>query len=938
MNIFRVSFYLSFLSALSLSPFLFGQERDISTIRGKLVTEELNPASEIQVTIPSLKLLTTTDDEGRFGFSPVPYGTYKLFIISGSRKTDSIKIIAGKDLVDLGTITVGIADKVESEFRLPQIEIDDAMMSQEDDPGSSQDISGLLNASRDPFLNASGFIFSAYNFNKRGYDRSQEELQINGITLNDIGTGNLFFGQVSGLNDVLKGKTFSYGLAASDYGFGSINGLTYIDATAAAQRRQTKIGYALSNRTYRNRIMLTHSSGLSKTRWSYALSYSKRWAREGYIPGTFYDGHSFYAAISKQVNSRHSIHFTTLGSMSNNGTSSPGYKEAYDLAGSNYYNPNWGYQDGKKRNARVHKAFQPIAILNYRFSPNDNLEWNVSLANQTGRNSRSGLDWYNAADPRPDYYRYLPSYYLNSDPSDLIAADSVRAGFISDHQVKWDELYQANQLNMQAIPNPDGSAGPDSGLRSLYVLGSDVEESKKWMFNTNIRKTMNDHITLYTGFSFIRQQSEYYKEMEDLLGGNYFVNVNSFTEMNFNGVSTLSDYDINHPNALIRVGDKYAYDYLVRFQKIQFWGQANFTFKKADLFIAANYGSVSFQREGLFRNGLFALGNDSYGKSEVQKFATYGLKGGVTYKINGRNYLFANGLHSAESPDLNNVYFSARIRNAVAENSVTQKLYSVEGGYLHRSPLLNARAVGYATDIGDAVETQRFFYNGTGSSNSNVAYVLQGVNMRFTGMEVAADYKINSSFSVSVIAALGQAFYTSNPKATINNENFVDSVVQTEKIYIRNYYLGVGPQTATTFGVSYKGKDYWWANLNLNYFDRNYIRLAATRHTEQVMDLVEPGSDKWHELMDQEKLPSAYTVDISLSKSLLLSKMNSRIRKNTFLFLNLGISNLLDNLSVINYGMENARFDYTNAVVNKFPPKYSYGRGRNFYAAVSLRF
>lgn len=49
--------------------------------------------------------------------------------------------------------------------------------------------------------------------------------------------------------------------------------------------------------------------------WAVSLSYSRRWADEGYVKGTFYDGHSYFLSVEKIINSKHSLSLTGFGAM-----------------------------------------------------------------------------------------------------------------------------------------------------------------------------------------------------------------------------------------------------------------------------------------------------------------------------------------------------------------------------------------------------------------------------------------------------------------------------------------------------------------------------------------------------------------------------------------------------------------------------------------------
>ena len=910
-------------------------------VKGRLLNKQtLQPANDVQVTIPYLKMLTVSDGEGSFTFSRVPFGNYMVVVGGTTYVNDTFRVLVNEKVVELKEFTINPSESAAAQATqlIPTIALEEGDLSSDDDGVKASSVSSVLTGSRDPFLNTAGFVLGQYRFRTRGYDNSATEVQINGVPMNDIETGDAYWSQWGGLNDVFKSRNQTYGLKPSEYAYGGVGGSTYFDATAANQRKQTRVSYSLTNRQYRDRIMLTHNTGLMKNGWAFSLSASKRWAKEGYVEGTSYDGYSYYAAASKRFNSKHTLNLTAFGAPVTRGKTGPSYQEAYDLAGSNFYNPDWGYQNGEKRNSRVANNFQPVFILNHDFTPSDKFRLNTAVAYQFGKNKNSNIDWYNAPDPRPDYYKSLPSNYQFSNPAEPFNAILNQIAFEKNTQINWDELYQANYLNRTAMPNANGVYAGDSGRRSVYVLSNDVDDIKKVTFNTNYTYVLNEHVTVNGGLSYINQRTESYRQLDDLLGGDFFLNVNSFSERNFGLGSAYTQNDVNHPNQVIRVGDKYYYDYIVRFQKAVLWQQLNFTYNKVDFFVAGNAGFNSFQREGLMRNGIYADGNESYGKGVKQQFSIYGLKGGLTYKLNGRNYLFANASLASDAPSVDNTYFASRVRNTTVDNPEEQMTYSFEGGYLMRSPKINARVVGYVTDVKSEAKVQRFYYTGSGGANNFVDYLLQNMDTRFIGTELALEYKINSNFTASGVAALGQAFYTNNPKVTIRQENSFDTSVVAVDVYTKGHYLAVGPQSVYSLGLNYRSKNYWYVGVNSSYLDRAYVDIAATRRTTDATDLLTPGSPEWNAIVDQERLPSAFTLDLTAGKSFLLSKYLKSIPRNTFLYINVGVSNLLDNQNIRTGGFENLRYDYTGRVTDKYASKYFYAYGRNFFINLSLKF
>ena len=229
--------------------------------------------------------------------------------------------------------------------------------------GSAQNISSQLGAGRDPFLNAATFKFGAVRFRIRGYDADQFNTFINGAPMENLDNGFTPFGQWGGLNDVLRNRESTAGLKSTTFGYGDLGGLTNFDTRASHQRKQTSINYASSNRNYNNRIMLTHSTGLNSKGWAFSFSGSRRWATEGYSDGTYYDGWSFYLGVDKRFNDRHLLSFVAFGTPTENGRQGSSVNEMLKLADDVFYNPNWGYQNGKKRNAKQIPMFDGVEYL-----------------------------------------------------------------------------------------------------------------------------------------------------------------------------------------------------------------------------------------------------------------------------------------------------------------------------------------------------------------------------------------------------------------------------------------------------------------------------------------------------------------------------------------------------------------------------------------------
>ena len=287
----------------------------------------------------------------------------------------------------------------------------------DDNSGSDANISGLLQSSRDVFAGTAGFNFSTARFKIRGYESDKTMILINGIPMNDLESGFGTWYKWGGLNDVTRYSETKNWISENPYHFGGIGGYSNINAKASDVRKGHRISYAATNRAYSHRPMYTYGTGMQANGWAFAFSTSARYSNEGYIDGTFYEAFSYYLSAEKQFNKSHNLNLTIIGAPSRTGRGNISVLETYELSGYPYYNSNWGYQtlaDGSqiKRNSRTTDSHMPIIALSHDWKINEKSGLKSSIYTNFGKYGQTALNWYDAKDPRPDYYKYLPSYYL----------------------------------------------------------------------------------------------------------------------------------------------------------------------------------------------------------------------------------------------------------------------------------------------------------------------------------------------------------------------------------------------------------------------------------------------------------------------------------------------------------------------------------------------
>ena len=349
--------------------------------------------------------------------------------------------------------------------------------------------------------------------------------------------------------------------------------------------------------------------------------------------------------------------------------------------------------------------------------------------------------------------------------------------------------------------------------------------------------------------------------------------------------------DANNPNNVVREGDVFGYNYDENIRNGSLWVQSQTNLRKFSLFIGGEVGLNQFWRTGNMLNPR--LPDDSYGNSPKNSFYTYGIKGGATYKINGRNYLYANGFAGTKAPQFRDIYLSPRNRHAVAPNADVYSLQGVEGGFLHRAPQMRARLTGYLTDFKGEFEARTYFAPTAGEF---ATLVLSGIDRRHMGVEVAFEYKPVPQWVFSGAANLGYYHYTNRPLMTFTPDNKDYATFDSISLYQDNFLVPRTPQTAATFAIKYEGRRFWFASLSFNWRDDFWYSYDGLRRRAEAVLSLEPGSPIWNTIVNQTKAPEAYTLDFFGGKSWKIDQV--------FLYLNVGVNNILDNKNIIVSGRE----------------------------------
>ena len=895
-----------------------------NVIRGIIIDNNSEkPLSEVLISIKNTIFTTKTDLNGAFHIKALSKGNYILEIKFNGFETQNLPLELSNNTIDLGVIL--LFKDFTDELDLSIITISDDELN--NDASAADNISGLLQASKDIFLRTAAFEFSSSFFKVKGLDSGNGKVLINGIQMNKVYDGRAQWSNWGGLNDVLRNQELSNGLAASNVTFGGILGATNMNTRASLQRPGTRLSYSSSNRSYAHRAMATHTTGISKNGWAMTFSASRRAGTEGFNDGTSYNAYSVFTSIEKKINNNHSINFTGIFTPNRRGKSSPNTQEVFDLKGIEY-NEYWGDLNGRKLNSRIKEVAEPIVMLNHywAFSEKATLQTNASY--QFGKIGNSRLDFNGGANPSPTYYQTLPSYFLREN--DLAGAYTAQENFVNKGQLDWQRIFDANTTNANV------------GLNNAYVLYEDRNDDELITVNTIYNLDVNNHIAINGKVEYKRLCSHNFAEVIDLLGGSGYLDINNFADS-----EAQMQNDVLNPNRIVGVGDAFRYNFNLSSDLINAFLQAQFKYSKIDFFGAIIVSQVTNQREGLYKNGRFE--NNSLGASEKINFTNYGAKAGATYKINGRNLIDVNVAYVTQAPTLRNSFSNSRENNNIVDNLQSEKVFSADASYIRRSPIITARATAYYTSIQDATEISFYFGDGVGGDNTAfVQEIVTGIAKRQLGLELGLEAQVTSTIKLKGAAAIGSFVYANNPNlyltSDVTNEGVFDEKGRSGNYIsnLKNYKIAAGPHQAYSAGFEYRDPNYWWIGATVNFFNNTYVDIAPlTRSRNFYSDadgLTFPNYniESASQLLQQEKFDAYKVVNLVGGKSW---KINGY-----YISVFATLNNLL-NTAYKSGGFEQGRNSNYNELsadkaLNKalFGNKYWYGRGTTYFLNLNFSF
>lgn len=743
----------------------------------------------------------------------------------------------------------------------------------------------MLSAYGDFYSQASDFSLSFLRFRPRGYQ--WRSAQWNGVEMDNWWNSTIPWSAMGTLSSI--GVNFTdRGLAfAEKEGVGTISGLERFSTIPSDLRIGGRATTSISNRTYSYRATAGYN-GQSRG-WGFAFEATKRGGQSIAIDGVYADSYNFFASISKTT-TRHSIILTALYAPSERGVQSASTAEAFELK-STLYNPSWGWQGRWQRSSRVRQNREPMVMVNHDWKITDRLNLRSSLFLRTGYEKYSALGWQNAPNPLPDYYRYMPSFQDDPLTEEMVSQ-------------QWRENDDVSQINFQNLFNINGYNTPSA----RYVLEDRVRQGTLITAQTALSGRY-----LQAGAAVTVAQNCNFKEMVDLLGGQYWRDIDAYLEQD-DDLKEQTENNLQNPNRKIGVGDRFGYDYSMRMVRVRAW--IGHDYRLNDSWMVRAGGQITlleYQREGYYEKQNFP-GAASLGRSQVANKADLMFKASAEYHLGGRFAARFSAAYQSLSPRVDVLFLAPEYRNALTPDLKNQQITAFEISADYRFTNLRLNGVIYYTLSNNGSQLTDFYDD---IDHLYTHYLIQDIEQRHLGFEASAEIDLSEQFTLQLACALGDNRYTSNPRGRQWAESNARELRSDETIYYRDLHSGISPSTVGVVSINYRIKG-WNLRLAANGFDDNYIRLSPLRRTDRGGVASSIG---------QEKLSGGVTFDLFAGKTLYFTDRQS-------LGVYMGVNNLLNNTTIKTMGYESSRMRNSEPMASR----YYYGLGLNGFMTVTYRF
>lgn len=761
-----------------------------ATYKGKIVDAATNePLIGATVTIKNAASGTVTDVDGLFEINvKTPKATLVFSYVGYNERTKDVK---GKGIIDLGEISLEqnaigldeisvIASIIKNDRQTP-IPISNVKLVTIEEKISNLEFPELLKSTPSVYVTRESGGYGDSRINMRGFDSSNLGILINGVPINGMENGKVYWSNWSGLSDVSQFIQVQRGLGASALGLSSVGGTMNMVTKSTEAKRGGSAYAGIGNDGFR-KYSVSVSTGLMDNGWAVTLMGALN-TGDGYVKGTNYEGWTYFGNISKIINEHHKLSLTAFGAPQWHNQRSTmhtieDYKNSPD---GGRFNNGYGYINGEIVGSGYGYNYyhKPQVSLNHYWTINDKSSLSTSLyaSIATGGGRRV----------RGNHSEWLTIDYNTGRPQE-------GAMMTNDGLIDYESAMAEN-------------AASENGSQVIFTNA--INDHKWYGVLSSYKNHITDNFTITGGIDGRYYKGYHAEVISDLLGGEYYV--------------PSKPLDFNTPNQILKVGDKVQYYSIGEIVWAGLFAQAEYSTDKWSAFVSASLTEESYRYHDKGGKPI-----DGKKVSDFQNFLPWSVKGGFNYKFTKNHNIFVNAGYFTRAPFFNTVFPDNTI--VANEGAPYEKVMTYELGYGFSTEKINISLNGYYTKWLDKSLRKK-----VGQESANIT----GLDAIHAGIELEATYKPLRNLEFKGMFSWGDWKWADDVHFTLYDE--YGSPLGTYNAYVKDVHVGNSAQMTAALSGSWEIFKGLKLNVDYTFAGKNYADFDPSNRTEKK----DAGVDAW---------------------------------------------------------------------------------------------
>ncbi|WP_369617842.1 TonB-dependent receptor [Flavobacterium sp. CFS9] len=855
-----------------------------------MITDGVGSLPGANVVIKGSTVATSTDFDGKFTLNATTSTGEIVISFLGYENLTLRFSVKNGETTNLGTIVLTSNSNELSEIvvkstivdiakdRKTPVAVSTIKAAEIQEKLGTQEFPEILRNTPSVYATKAGGGFGDSRINIRGFNQNNIAVMINGMPVNDMENGSVYWSNWSGLSEVASAIQVQRGLGASKLVTPSVGGTINIVTKAADRKEGGSFSSGFGNgRNFK--VQGSYSTGKLDNGLSASILLSQTMG-DGYVNGTQFEGSNYYVALGYGSKSgKHDFQLTVTGAPQwHNQRSTVPTIATYQKYGINgdpniRYNADAGYLNGEEYNIRKNYYHKPVASFNWDYKINETTKLSTVLYASMGRGAGAGATGGVGGNT------YNSAVFLTADG--LVDYNKIQAWNNGTGQVFFNGANRTRTQIGGVYQNSSSTGRTGAGTTaSPYVYNTTSGISQTSSINShdwfgaviNLNKKLSNTLTLDFGLDGRTYTGYHFTVVNDRLGGGEFFD-NNIASLKPTGrrITTTASTNVQW-----NVFDKRQYD-KISFNstgKVKWYGvftQLEYSKDNLTAFVQGAVSQQGFKREDDF----VYLPTDPLTSTPYKNILGGNVKGGANYNLSEKSNVYVNAGYYSRQPFFNSVY--PNNRSTVNPNLTNEKIIGFEAGYGFRSRFFNATVNVYNTTWND-----RYLKGNALPTDPNTYTEYLGLNEVHSGVEVEATSNITDRLKVTGMVSYGIWEYKGN--ATVNAYNQADNTpvvgYVATPVYMDKVKVGDAAQMTASLGAAYEVLTRVTLDANYNFNDKLYAGLSP-------INFADPNNK------GALQLPSYGLLDAGFSYKMLTGK-----NKDKSVNFRLNVNNVLDKIYI----------------------------------------